>query len=373
MFWGRLWLAPELMNEGRTDEGPRLAEWMAQLTRQSKAILILANGLIRMAEFPKKESAVAQGPRAGIVSAIAKSIVTMDRGIIREDDLFQARSGRLELSKVVQGIAERPVGREIKTSVLSTLGHVDKLLAEASSGVEIRYYKVKVPQTVQHREMLWRVTQFLAQLQRSTIGSLHFRGRVAFSGHKRRAHCRQQVQFAPRLLGAVRHGTKNFQTLSEMRDRLRVCRHEQGPLAGLQVIVGRAIGHVRFTVMVRDYLGMCLDRLRETGFQQFCGLQMVLLAGPSQQRAVGGILDQRVLEDIIRPGRAAALVEQFGVDQLPQTLLQQIVAGGGKTGDHFVGEFATQHRTELGQLTDLRQAIKTPHQRFLQRIGNGQR
>ena len=103
--------------------------------------------------------------------------------------------------------------REIETGVLLNAGHVDQLLGEASCGVEIRLHIVKKPQTMQHREMLWRVSQFLAQLQRSTICNLHVRGGVAFGGNQRGACCRQQLQFAPGAFGAYRHGAKNRQSL----------------------------------------------------------------------------------------------------------------------------------------------------------------
>jgi hypothetical protein len=68
---------------------------------------------------------------------MAKRIATVDRGIIEGDDPLQARSRRLQLATVVQGIAERPVGGEIEAGVLPTLGQVDQLLGEAACGVRL--------------------------------------------------------------------------------------------------------------------------------------------------------------------------------------------------------------------------------------------
>ena len=123
---------------------------------------------------------------------------------------------------------------------------------------------------------------------------------------------------------------------------------------------------------MRHDLGIRLDHVGEAGFQEFRRLPVVLLAGSSQQRAVGSVLDQRVLEDVSGAWRAAALVEKLGLDQLPEAFLENGLAGGGEAGNHFVGELAAQHRAELGELADLRQAVEPPHQRFVQGVRVGQ-
>ena len=169
MLLGRLWLTPKLMDDGRRGERPRLTERVGQLAGESEACRILTKGLIRMAEHPNAPSTYGQGADAGIGTAMAKSVVGMDSGIVRRDDPLQARSTRLNFAEELQGIAKRSVCREIETGVLSTLGYVDELLGEAARGVELGSHIVKVPESMQRRKTPWRVAQLLAQLQRSTI------------------------------------------------------------------------------------------------------------------------------------------------------------------------------------------------------------
>ena len=87
-----------------------------------------------------------------------------------------------------------------------------------------------------------------------------------------------------------------------------------------------------FAVMVRDQFRSGLDRVGETAFEQFGDLAMVLLAGAPQQRLVRRILDQRVLEDVARPRRAAALVQEFGLDQPAEAGADLFITGSEING-----------------------------------------
>ena len=69
--------------------------------------------------------------------------------------------------------------------------------------------------------------------------------------------------------------------------------------------------------MVGQQLRLRLDDIRELALQQLGHLLMVLLAVAPQERLVGRVLDQRVLERVARPRRPAALVEQLGVTSWP--------------------------------------------------------
>ena len=130
-----------------------LTKRVRQLAGESEAFCMLTEGLIGVAERPDTPGADRQGTHAGIGTAMAKSVVAMDCGIVRRDDPLQARSTRLELAEELEGIAKRSVGREIETGVLSTLGHLDELLGEAACGVVLRSVVVKVPEPVQRRKL----------------------------------------------------------------------------------------------------------------------------------------------------------------------------------------------------------------------------
>ena len=91
-------------------------------------------------------------------------------------------------------------------------------------------------------------------------------------------------------------------------------------LAGFEPVGHGLFGCARLGEVMRDQFGIRLDGVGKPGFQELRHLQVILLPGAFQERLVGGILNQGVLEDVLGPWRAAALIEQFRLDQLPETL-----------------------------------------------------
>jgi hypothetical protein len=74
---------------------------------------------------------------------------------------------------------------------------------------------------------------------------------------------------------------------------------------------------------MRHQLRLGARHLGKPILQQLCRPLVILLAGALQQRLVSGILYQRMLEQVARPRRAAALVEQLVDHQLTETALQR--------------------------------------------------
>ena len=77
-------------------------------------------------------------------------------------------------------------------------------------------------------------------------------------------------------------------------------------------------------VMLRDQLWPGFDDFWEACFQSGGDALVVLLTGAFQQRLVGGILDERVLEAVGRPRRNPLLVKKFRAHELSKTILQKI-------------------------------------------------
>jgi hypothetical protein len=78
----------------------------------------------------------------------------------------------------------------------------------------------------------------------------------------------------------------------------------------------------RAGVVLREEFGLGFDDLRELGLQDLGDARMEVLAAGLEQGAVGGVLDQRVLEAVDDIGRGAAAVDQLGRDQLVERGLQ---------------------------------------------------
>src|SRR5215813_10424032 len=110
---------------------------------------------------------------------------------------------------------------------------------------------------------------------------------------------------------------------------------------------------------------MFLQRLRDPCVQ--------LLTLVTQQRAVGDILNQRVLEQIRGARRRATTEKQAGVRQLSERHAQLRVPAAGDSSEQFVGKLATKRGAHLGHLLDSMQPIEPGQQQSLEARRNGQR
>jgi len=98
---------------------------------------------------------------------------------------------------------------------------------------------------------------------------------------------------------------------------------------------------------------------------------VIVLSRPLQQRLVRRIVNQRVLEDVLRTRAPSSLVKQFGIHQLVQSKLQRGLFERDDRLQHFVRKFPPEDRTELRNFANRRQPIQSRHQQVLQRGRNG--
>ena len=92
-----------------------------------------------------------------------------------------------------------------------------------------------------------------------------------------------------------------------------------------------------------------------------------LLPAALQKRGVGGVLDERVLEDVGRLRRRAAAVDQLGRHELAECVLQWGTLDGRNRFEQAIRELAPDRRADLRGLLDRREAIQARHQGILQR------
>ena len=84
------------------------------------------------------------------------------------------------------------------------------------------------------------------------------------------------------------------------------------PGAGLLPVAHGLRVAPRFGVVVCQQFGLGGGDFRKPGFEELRNLLVILLSGAFQQGGVGGILDERMLEEIAGTGRPATLIEEFG-------------------------------------------------------------
>ena len=77
----------------------------------------------------------------------------------------------------------------------------------------------------------------------------------------------------------------------------------------------------RLGVVVGDQLRLGINRLRKALLEHLCNTLMVLLAGALEQRLIGCILDQGMLEEIRRLRGQPLLIEELRLHQLVQPML----------------------------------------------------
>jgi len=94
-------------------------------------------------------------------------------------------------------------------------------------------------------------------------------------------------------------------------------------LAGPLPVENRVLRQTRLGVVMRHQLRLRLDGLGKLRLQHLRSPLVIALSRALQERLIGGFLDQSMLEDVPAPWRHTPLVDQLGVYQLRQPLLQR--------------------------------------------------
>jgi hypothetical protein len=154
-----------------------------------------------------------------------------------------------------------------------------------------------------------------------------------------------------------------------MLDRLAI----RGALCGLLSRRVPAVG--------RLLVGPCLGQVICEGFGGSRGKalgkdasdpRMKVLAAGLEEGAVGGVLDQGVLEAVGRVGRRAAAEDQLRSDELVECSVKIGFGEGRDCRDEFVAELTADHSGSLGHLPDRGEAVKAGHEGILEGRRDGQ-
>ena len=98
-----------------------------------------------------------------------------------------------------------------------------------------------------------------------------------------------------------------------MADRFEVRQARCGMLAGLQPLIDRALGIAGGGQMMGQEFGLALDEIGEMLLQHCRDSGVQFLPPGAQQGAVGGVLHQRVLEEVGGLRRDTAAEQQPGL------------------------------------------------------------
>ena len=133
-----------------------------------------------------------------------------------------------------------------------------------------------------------------------------------------------------------------------MADRFEM-RHPSGSvLAGLEPLVDAAFGSAGAGQMMGEQFGLALDEIGEILFEHRGNASVQLLAPGPQQGAVGGVLHQRVLEQVGGVGWDASTEQEARLGQLGESGSQLRFRPLRHPFNQVVAEFAAQDRANLG-------------------------
>ena len=156
---------------------------------------------------------------------------------------------------------------------------------------------------------------------------------------------------------------------AEMLQRFGVGGHAAGLVAGLEQIDLRLLPVFGARVVVRQQAREFVEPVRE---QRLDGLRHAPVDGAPvlrQDAAVGRLLHERVLEDVLQVRQALPLADELGLLQLGQALAQ-LAAGLADGFQHAVEETAPDYRGQLQRLLGLFvETVDAREDQPLQRVG----
>ena len=207
--------------------------------------------------------------------------------------------------------------------VVGLVRQVQQHFTELSCRVQLWSCPIKPPQAIQDRSKLWRLPYLLTQRVCLGVSALHLGGCVSFRSLQCRAKGNVQGQCLLGMLRCLWQGLEQFDPGGQMADGFQMGRVVAGVLTRSLPVVHCLLSVARGSVVLGHHLGLSLDSLREVCLQELRHLLMHLLPRTPQQRGIGGILDQGMLEHIQGPRRPSPLVEQFGRHQPGQPVLHR--------------------------------------------------
>jgi hypothetical protein len=132
-----------------------------------------------------------------------------------------------------------------------------------------------------------------------------------------------------------------------MRDCLDVSEAAGRTLTSLQPLLGGAFAVSGSSQVVRQQFGLPFDQIGKILLKDTGDAGMQFLPARTQQRAVGGVLDQGVLESICRLRRYTATEQQPGIVELSKCRTEVRLRPLRHRLDQLIAEVAPDYRADL--------------------------
>jgi len=130
-----------------------------------------------------------------------------------------------------------------------------------------------------------------------------------------------QPEFVLDALGSVWQGLEYLQPPGEVSHRFHIGRALAGALPGLQPIGKSLLSQTGLGVVMRYQLRLRLDGLGEAIREHLRNLAVILLPGALEERLIGRVLNEGMLEEIVGLWPQTPLIHQLRLHQLLQPML----------------------------------------------------
>ena len=208
---------------------------------------------------------------------------------------------------------------------------------------------IKRAQPQQGGEQLARFPELSTQRQRPGIGRLHFRGRVPLGGHPGRTERDLEREFLSCALGRVGQGPEQGQRRAQVRDRLGIGRALHRLAPGAVQVLHRLRYVAAAAEMMRQLVAVFFEPGAEQRLDRLGGAFMQCTAPLAQQRAVGHLLGQPMLEAVLHFRKRRLLVDELPGLQPRQQALQRIFGQQGDARQQAPRKCLADHRQGLQQ------------------------
>ena len=214
------------------------------------------------------------------------------------------------------------------------LGERQELRRKLAHHVAVERHIVRDPEAVEDREQQQRVFGRLSErfslfdqqtcLLRSRLG---FRRGIAFDVHRAGYERDLKLDLLATQRGRGGQGRDLVERTRELLRSFDQRRALQRPLSRLAPEARRLLDQPGLGAVTRQQLGLVLGNLRELAFEGFGDAGMKRAARLAQQRAIGRVLHQRVLEQISCMRRHALPEQQTGRNETVERRLPSSASG----------------------------------------------
>jgi len=246
------------------------------------------------------------------------------RGIVEYGGFTQLHQRGGGATAVIVRQAESLVAHDAQRSVLVLLGERQALLAVGDRALEVGARRAERGEPVEDSELRGDIQGLGTQIARATIhlGDMGIAVAVECDQRNRERDLQLELTAVPlRSLGLI---PEHLDRPAQVPDRFGISRLLDRPLAGPLVVIDRALGQARFFTVERNHLRLSADQLGEALLERSCDVGMHRTSHAQQQRLIGRVSHECMLEGIAPLSGGRGSVHQPGLHEIHLGALHRV-------------------------------------------------